>query len=223
MGLQPRPEICDYWSTKDAYHTPWFSKVMARDRFEATHHTMLHVSDNDKKNANDKIEPFMNELIHQFQAASNPFQEEMVIKYNGRWKNKQYNPNKPSKHHMKTYGVCDSATGYAFNILTYFGSDTSHNLAMSDFGNSEIFEYLLLPLGSRHNVFAEAGCPHVLENLEMSWNLPFSEFCPGILLLQFNIFSVIISVRVPCTLQNLENSLLSLILFDILTLDFLCL
>ena len=76
-------------------------------------------------------------------------------KYKGRWKNKQYSPNKPSKYYIKTYVVCDSATGYTFNILTYFGSYTSYNPAKSDFANSEnIFEYLLSPLGSGHHVFA---------------------------------------------------------------------
>ena len=53
---------------------------------------MLHVSENDEKKAKDKIELFMNELIHQFRAAFYPFQDvsidEMVIKYKGRWKNK---------------------------------------------------------------------------------------------------------------------------------------
>ena len=70
----------------------------------------------------------MNELINQFQAAFYPFQDasidQIMIKYKVRWKNKQYNPNKPCKNHIKTYGVCDSTTGYAFKILTYFGSDT---------------------------------------------------------------------------------------------------
>ena len=89
MGLQLRLEIRDYWSTKDIHHTPWFSKVMTSDRFETIHHTMLHVSDNNEKKAKDKIEPFMNELIHQFQSAFYLFQDvlidEMVIKYKGRW------------------------------------------------------------------------------------------------------------------------------------------
>ena len=120
---------------------------------------MLHASDNDEKKAKDKIEPFINQLIHQFQVAFYPFQvvliDEMVIKYKGRWKNKQYNSNKPSKYHIKTYGVCDSTTGYAFNILTYFGSDTSYKQAMSDFGSSEIFEYLSSPLGSGNHVFSD--------------------------------------------------------------------
>ena len=35
--------------------------------------------------------------------------DEMVVKWKGRWKNKQYNPtSKP--YHIKTFGVCDSAT-----------------------------------------------------------------------------------------------------------------
>ena len=50
----------------------------------------------------------------------------------------------------------DIANGYAFNILTYFGSDTSYNPAMSDFGTCEkIFDYLLSPLCSGHHVFAD--------------------------------------------------------------------
>ena len=58
---------------------------------------MLHVSDNDEKKAKDKIEPFMNKLIHQFQVAFFPFQDvsidEMVINFKDRWKNKQYKAN----------------------------------------------------------------------------------------------------------------------------------
>ena len=82
-----------------------------------------------------------------------------------------------------------------------------------------------------------ARCPCVLEILKMSWNfvlswnlswnLRFSEFCSGNVQEFFcnssPFFLVIISVRVPSTLKNLENSLVSLILFDNLTLDFLCL
>ena len=75
-----------------------------------------------------------------------------------------------------------------------------------------------------------SGCPRVFENLKilkmfwnLSWNLPFSEFCPR---MSWNFFAtvhhflVIISVRVPSTLKNLEYSLLSLILFDNFDLGF---
>ena len=52
--------------------------------------------------------------------------------------------------------VCDSATGYAFNILTYFGNDTSYNSDTYGMGQSEkIFEFLLKPLGKGHHIFAD--------------------------------------------------------------------
>ena len=66
-----------------------------------------------------------------------------------------YNPNKPEKYHIKTFGLCDSITGYAYNLLIYFGKDTSFK---EDFnvGNSEkIFEYLMRPLGTGHHIFAD--------------------------------------------------------------------
>ena len=83
--------------------------------------------------------------------------DEMVIPFKGRWKYKQYNPNKPSKYHIKTFGLCDSITGYCYNILTYFGTETNYDPNLpDDVGQSEkIFEYLLRPLGKGHHVFAD--------------------------------------------------------------------
>ena len=94
----------------------------------------------------------MKNLITNYQKAFYPYEnvsiDKMVIKFKGRWKNKQYNPSKPRKYHIKTFGLCNSATGYAFNILTYFGSDTFYNFNIKRMGQSEkIFEYLLKPLG----------------------------------------------------------------------------
>ena len=81
----------------------------------------------------------------------------MVVKYQGRLRYKQYNPSKPEKYHIKTFGVCDSTTGYAYNLITYYGSETSYNQNLPlDFGQSEkIFEYLLSPLGDVHHIFAD--------------------------------------------------------------------
>ncbi|KAI0225562.1 hypothetical protein LSAT2_023699, partial [Lamellibrachia satsuma] len=56
----------------------------------------------------EKIEPFMNELIKEFQAAFYPFEnvaiDKMVIGWKGRWKYKQFNAAKPKKYHIKTFG-----------------------------------------------------------------------------------------------------------------------
>ena len=74
--------------------------------------------DNSKKS---KIEPFLNLLLVKFQSAFYPGEnlslDEMVIKWKGRSKYKMYNPNKPEKYHIKTFGLCDSLTGYAYNLL----------------------------------------------------------------------------------------------------------
>ena len=78
----------------------------------------------------EKIEPFLKALVARFQASFYPFQDlsidEMVIGFKGRWKHKQYNASKPHKHHIKSFGLCDSATGYTWDILLYFGKLTSY-------------------------------------------------------------------------------------------------
>ena len=76
----------------------------------------------------EKIEQFMNRLIENFQVSFYPCEQvaidEMVIGWKGHWKYKQYNASKPSKY-IKTFGLCDSATGYCYNILTYYSKETS--------------------------------------------------------------------------------------------------
>lgn len=116
---------------------------MSREGFKVIDQTMLWASDNEKKEK-DKIESFMKKLVSRFQSAIYPyvnvFIDEMVIKFKGCWKQKQYNPNKPAKYpkyHIKMYDVCDSVTSYAYNSLTYFGTDTSCNLDRADIGMSE--------------------------------------------------------------------------------------
>ena len=80
----------------------------------------------------------------------------MVIKFKGHWKWRKCNPNKLAKYCINTYGICDSITGYACNILTYFGASTSYNPNMTEVGMSEkLCEYLLSPLGTGLHAFAD--------------------------------------------------------------------
>ena len=83
--------------------------MFPRNRLEAIYHIMLHVAPSQESHAKEKIEPFMKNLIANYQKAFYPYEDvsvdEMVIKYKGRWKNKQYNPSKPSKYHIKTFGL----------------------------------------------------------------------------------------------------------------------
>ena len=68
----------------------------------------------------ERLNPFLNNIVSNFQKSFHLFQnvaiDEMVIHYKGRWNNKQYNPSKPSKYHIRTYRLCDSATGFVLNI-----------------------------------------------------------------------------------------------------------
>lgn len=66
-----------------------------------------------------------------------------------------YNPNKPEKYHINTVGVCDSVTGYAFNLLIYFGKETSFHEGQEGGQSEKVFEYLLRSLGSSYHVFAD--------------------------------------------------------------------
>ena len=66
-----------------------------------------------------------------------------------------YNPNKPEKYHLKTFNLCDSVTGYTFNLLIYFGADASY-AGEFDKGQSEkVFHFLMQPLGIGHHIFAD--------------------------------------------------------------------
>ena len=160
MGIDRRPQLSDYWSLDSLFYTPKFHEVFLCYRFELSYSTMLHAGaigdDNSKKS---KIEPFLNLLLVKFQSAFYPGEnlslDEMVIKWKGRSKYKMYNPNKPEKYHIKTFGLCDSLTGYAYNLLIYFGAETSFD-DIGDTGQSEkIFHSLLKPLGTGHHLFAD--------------------------------------------------------------------
>ena len=104
MGLDERPRLDDYFSTRSFFNTPWYGQTFARVRFETLYSTILHVGDPDGE-GKEKIEPFINLLVSKFGAAFTPFRQlsidEMIVGFKGRFKFKQYNPSKPKKHHIK--------------------------------------------------------------------------------------------------------------------------
>ena len=159
-GVDRKPSIKDYWSTFPVAYTKFYANIMPRTRFCTIYHTMMHASDTSAVGKS-KIEPFLNMLVSKFQQAFYPFQnlsvDEMVIGWKGKWKYKQYNASKPKKYHIKTFGLCDSATGYVFNILTYFGNETSYmpNQDESSGQAEKVFQYLLQGLDQGHHVFAD--------------------------------------------------------------------
>lgn len=160
MGIDKRPTIDAYWSLKDTLYTPWYGEQFPRNRFEIIYSSMLHASFvDDEMKKKDKIEPFLNTLLQKFQAALYPEQnlslDEMVVKWKGRSRYRMYNPSKPEKYHLKTFGLCDSITGYTYNLLIYFGTDTSYTGELDKGQSEKIFHFLLSPLGTGHHIFAD--------------------------------------------------------------------
>ncbi|CAG5121162.1 unnamed protein product [Candidula unifasciata] len=130
MGIHKKPSIRHFWCQAPDMHTPWFGHMFSRNRFQDIYHTMLHAA-GDEAEGKDKIEPFINLVLEKCRAAFYPYEnlslDEMVIGFKGRWQYKQFNAQKPKKYHIKTFGLCDAATGYVVNLLVYFGRDTSYN------------------------------------------------------------------------------------------------
>ncbi|GFN80036.1 PiggyBac transposable element-derived protein 4-like [Plakobranchus ocellatus] len=100
-------------------------------------------------------------ILSNFQREFYPFEEasidEMVLGFKGCGLFKQFNATKPKKYHIKTFGLCDAATGYVLNILTYFGGDTFYKPECEPDGSRavKIFEPLLTPLGTGHKIFVD--------------------------------------------------------------------
>ncbi|CAG5121249.1 unnamed protein product, partial [Candidula unifasciata] len=159
MGNKPKHYINDYWSTANHKFTPWFKVMFPRTMFLLVYQSMLHASEPNAQ-GQAKIEPFMNNLVAKFQPAFYPYEKlsvEMVIGFKGRFHAKQYNAAKPHKYHIKTFGLCDSITGYVFNLLIYFGTKTAYNPELDPTSTHavKVFSTLLQGVASYHHLFTD--------------------------------------------------------------------
>ncbi|XP_030018120.1 piggyBac transposable element-derived protein 4-like isoform X2 [Sphaeramia orbicularis] len=128
-GIIRKPELEMYWSADEILATSYFCKVMSRNRFEIIW-KFLHFSDNETRpvNSNDKlykVRPVLDYLVCKFremyQPNTNICIDEGVLLWRGRLAFKVYNPQKPIKYGIKSYILCDSETGYCFNVKPYCG------------------------------------------------------------------------------------------------------
>lgn len=130
VGLNPRDSIRSFYSRKPRLDTPWYKNMMTGKRFKSLYHTFFHAG-GVQAETKEKMEPFLEALCQSFQHAYYPSKEiaidEMVIGFKGHWKNKQFNASKPSKYHIKTFGLCQSESGYVCNPFTYYASETSYH------------------------------------------------------------------------------------------------
>ncbi|PNF23441.1 hypothetical protein B7P43_G09117 [Cryptotermes secundus] len=128
-GIDKRPEIEDYWSTRPLFHTPWYGQKMSLRRFQQIS-KFLHFADNDARPADCedrlyKVRPIIDSLVGKFRNTYIPEKEiaidEGMIAWKGRLIFRVYMPDKPDKYGIKAYLVCESTSGYIWNFEIYCG------------------------------------------------------------------------------------------------------
>ena len=128
MGILRLPRRHHYWrATKWLFKTN-FSTVMSRNKFDFMWR-YVHLQDNTVPAPVGekvwKLRWFLDHLTTRFQEVYTPYQnctiDESMIKFKGRLSFRQYLPAKPIKWGIKVWVLCESDTGYVYNMQVYTG------------------------------------------------------------------------------------------------------
>ncbi|CAL9704079.1 unnamed protein product [Knipowitschia caucasica] len=153
-----KPSLGMYWSVDEIDATPFFSQTMSRNRFQIIWR-FLHYNDNSSIDDMDKmyeVRPVLDYLVQKFKDLFQPGQniciDECMMQWRGKLSFTVYNPHTPVKYGIKSYVLCDSATGYCFNLQPHVGdsralpdivfslldrlTSSGHTLFMDHFYNS---------------------------------------------------------------------------------------
>jgi hypothetical protein len=121
------PEIKEYWSRHETLNIPFFRRVFSRDRFLQIFWN-LHVGEINGATKRSKIQGLIDLVIPLFQQHFTPSRaisiDEAMIAFRGRVSFRQYIRGKPTPWGIKAYVLADSATGYMYSVLPYYGKET---------------------------------------------------------------------------------------------------
>ena len=132
MGLVPKHEMENFWSTDEVTVTPFFTRIMTRNRFELLM-KFLHLADNSKakKRGEDGYDPlfrvreihdrFLKRCREVYHPDRDLSLDEATILWKGNVSYRVYNPKKPIKFGLKVYEVCEAKSGYVVNWQFYTG------------------------------------------------------------------------------------------------------
>src|SRR5215469_12888690 len=166
MGHDQRGSLKDYWSREEQYCTPFYSNVMARDRF---FHILrfLHFEDNDNPPSRDdpdydrlwKIRKIFDTLSNKFCEMYNPTEhlavDEVIVLYKGRVIFRQYIPKKRKRFGIKIYKLCDSL-GYTYDMSVYLGKQRQHATAEITATHGTVLQVIRRVEGLGHKVFMDS-------------------------------------------------------------------
>ena len=128
-GIIRKPQMKTYWCTDEMLATPYFNRCMSRNRFQIIWR-FLHFTDNTLIDPKDpdrmvKVRPVLDYVVSKFrelyQPSANISIDEGMLLWRGRLSFRVYNPQKPIKYGIKSYVLCDSHTGYCYNLKPYSG------------------------------------------------------------------------------------------------------
>ena len=95
---------------------------------------MLHVGDIDGSTRRSKIQPYLDVVMPLFWQYFTPRKavavDEAMITYKGRVSFRQYVRGKPHPWDIKAYALEESASGYLYSLVIYYGKETTSSLAM---------------------------------------------------------------------------------------------
>jgi len=145
MGHCQCHSLNDYWSRQEQYCTPFYSNVMAHDRF---FHIIqfLHFENDDPPNHDNanydrlwKIRKIFDSLNNKFCELYNPTEhlavDEVTVLYKGRVVFRQYIPKKHKRFGIKIYKLCDSL-GYTYERVFRQAKAACHSPNNSNVRNS---------------------------------------------------------------------------------------
>src|SRR5215469_5043098 len=131
MGNDQRHSLKDYWAREEQYYTPFFSNVMARDRFFHILRFLHFENNDDPPNRDDPdydrlwklrkiFETLNNKCFEMYNPTEHRAVDEVIVLYKGRVIFRQYIPKKHRRFGIKIYKLCD-ALGYTYDMSVYLG------------------------------------------------------------------------------------------------------
>lgn len=146
MGIVQKPVEEWYWSRRQSISTPFINDIIPYRRFQLLM-KFLHFSNNETFDIKSHPQPKLKKIYEIFQLICRKFQsvyipkkditvDESLVPYKGKLGYKQYIPSKRARFGVKLYELCESDTGYIWNMIVYTGKDTPFSNNYANFGTA---------------------------------------------------------------------------------------
>ncbi|KAG6446611.1 hypothetical protein O3G_MSEX004539 [Manduca sexta] len=176
LGIIRMPTIRSCFSTNKLLATSGFRRIMTQRRYEQLSRALHFVDGDPVVQAVDptisdptasfdrihRLRPIVDHLNAKFQANYVPSKDicidESLTLWTGRLNIKQYIRSKAAKFGIKTYELCESATGYLWSFIIYTGKQTSADIHQvpGSLASTAIVKKLIDPLLNKgHRLFMD--------------------------------------------------------------------